>query len=420
MKLLTRTTIIYLLVTVILFAVGGVYFYSELTDLVREEAEEHLELEEKRLKEYVKLNDTIPVIELTLGDKLIMEPCTMLPSRTFTDTIIFDTDADEKIPYLQLTTGLETGGEKYTIIIRKALLESDDLTDGIADILIPMVSALIIILLFVNWLVSKSAWKPFFATLSRISAFKLSERKTIELSVTRTKEFRQLNEAIISMTGKIAADYANLKSFTENASHEIQTPLAIIKAKAENLMQSPNLSSDEAEQLQEIFKTTLRLSKLNQTLLLMAKIENDQFSNDEMIDLSKVLNEKLDLYEDMIRHKQLKCEIRTDIPVSVKIHSVLADILVSNLLQNAIRHGKQGGGFGVYLSNESLIVGNSGEPLKGDASKLFQRFYKEDPRSESTGLGLALVNEIVNRCGWTMTHTYDRGMHSFTVNFSRK
>ena len=420
MKLLTRTTIIYLLVTVILFAAGGVYFYSELTDLVREEAEEHLELEEKRLKEYAKLNDTIPVIELTLGDKLIIHPCASLPVRTLKDTIVFDKDADEKIPYLQLTTGLETGGEKYTIIIRKALLESDDLTDGIADILIPMVSALIIILLFVNWLVSKSAWKPFFATLSRISAFKLSERKTIELSVTRTKEFRQMNEAIISMTGKIAADYANLKSFTENASHEIQTPLAIIKARVENLMQSPNLSSDEAEQLQEIFKTTLRLSKLNQTLLLMAKIENDQFSNDEMIDLSKVLNEKLDLYEDMIQHKQLKCEIRTDISVSVKIHSVLADILVSNLLQNAIRHGKPGGALGVYLSDESLIVCNAGEPLQGDASKLFQRFYKEDTRSESTGLGLALVYEIVSRCGWTIKHTYTGGIHCFTVLFSRK
>ncbi|MBK6834145.1 MAG: hypothetical protein IPG89_07685 [Bacteroidetes bacterium] len=218
------------------------------------------------------------------------------------------------------------------------------------------------------------------------------------------------------MTEKISNDYEKLKNFTENASHELQTPLAIIKGKTELLMQTQGLTEEQSKLISEIDQTSNRLKKLNQTLLLLSKIENNQFKNEKSIDFSEILKSKLEQIEDLIKIKNIKLNAQIE-SSSQNINPVLADILISNLLSNALRYTPENGAISIQLNSKEFLISNNGNPLKFGGDKIFDRFHKEGESSESTGLGLALVKQIavINKQG--INYQYSNNMHFFTYIF---
>ena len=218
------------------------------------------------------------------------------------------------------------------------------------------------------------------------------------------------------MTEKIAKDYRNLKEFTENASHEMQTPLSIIQSKLELLIQSENLTAEQMQEVQVIYESAARLAKLNQALLLLAKIENSQFAEAKPVKLDEIIKTKLLFFEELIAHKNISVEVNLE-PLTINIHPILADILVSNLIGNAIKHNLEKGKLIVKLKGDELVIQNSGKPLTITPEQLFQRFRKADPASDSLGLGLAIVNEICIVYNYSIDYKYVDNLHSVSIGF---
>ena len=211
--------------------------------------------------------------------------------------------------------------------------------------------------------------------------------------------------------------FHSLKSFSENAAHEIQTPLAIISSTTEVLLQDSSLSEEQHRAISNINSTARKLSSLTTTLLLLTKIENKQFVQLAPIDFSYIVHQKLGSLEELFEHKKINVTKQIKEEVRIKLHPSLAEILVSNLLVNALRHTKEEGSVCVELSEEKFVVTNSGTPLHGNPSKLFERFYKEDQSENSTGLGLSLVKMVADGANFQVEYAFLNGNHSFSVHF---
>jgi signal transduction histidine kinase len=161
-----------------------------------------------------------------------------------------------------------------------------------------VVLLLIITVYFVNTIIMRNVWLPFYNNLETLKNFSVENDKGLELQQSNIDEFQELNNSLSKLTNKIKSDFNNLKEFTENASHEMQTPLAIMQSKSEILLQSENLTKNQVEQIRTIYQSVQRLSKLNKTLLLLAKIENRQFKDLETIEVNKVIEKQLEIFED--------------------------------------------------------------------------------------------------------------------------
>jgi signal transduction histidine kinase len=229
------------------------------------------------------------------------------------------------------------------------------------------------------------------------------------------KEFRQLNETLEKMSLKIYSDYLHQKEFTENSSHEMQTPLAIIKTHIGLLMQSPNLKAEEMEQLQAIENTMKKLTALNKALLLLAKIENNQFSEHAAVDFEVLIRSIVEELDTFISLKELELQIHIEKQVMVEMNPVLAEVLLTNLIQNAIRHTPKKGSIQIGLEGKKLVIRNSGEPLSIRPEELFLRFKKNDASGDSIGLGLAIVKSITDLYHINISYAYTKGHHEFSV-----
>ena len=194
-----------------------------------------------------------------------------------------------------------------------------------------------LILLVVNRRVAKSVWQPFFSNLKIIEQFSVTAQKPVQLNNSGISEFDQLNAVVTSLTRQIITDFQNQKQFSEDVSHELQTPLAIISSRLESLLGNPELNK-HAEILNSIYTSVRRLSKLNKALILLSKIENNQFASTEQSNLKTIVDEKLDEFSELIALKQLTLEKETSGDFMVSVPPALAEILINNLLSNSINH----------------------------------------------------------------------------------
>lgn len=418
MKLLTRSTLTYLIITLVVFVIGGFIFYHFLRNIIDEEATEELFLKKEQVIDYVKKNGKVPE-SISVGDLISSRSILHPVKQSIKDTLIFVAEEEELMPFRLLIFNVEFNGQNYETIISKPMFQSDDLIETITTSFLLLTLVLIVILLLSNFIISKNIWKSFFLTIEAIKNYEIEKHKTINFKKTSITEFSRLNEAIHKMTSKISSDFNNLKTFSENASHELQTPLAVIKTKSELMLQSQGLTDEQAQQLIDINQTATKTAKLNQTLLLLCKIENNQFTSTKAINFSEIIKKKIDLYNDLAEMKNI---IITSFiqDTKISIHAELADIIASNLLSNALKYTPDSGIIEVKLCSEEFKVSNTGKPLRSQPEQLFSRFYKENPESESTGLGLALVKQIALLNNHTVNYCYENGMHHFIYSFLQK
>ncbi len=335
----------------------------------------------------------------------------------FSDTTIYDKQENEWVDYRILRCFYNHNNTTYLITILKPTLEENELMEGLLSSLCIVVSFLILSFLTVNWILSKWLWKSFYNTLTLVNEYELKKNKQLLLGHSNIKEFNELNEALLKMTNKIYTDFIRQKEFTENASHELQTPLAVIKSKLELLIQSENLKEDEMQQIQIIETAVNKLSSLNKTLLLLVKIENRQFKDELELSMLNTIEKILSNYKNLLLDKniQLTEEYKNDF--WVKINPQLLDILLSNLLQNAIRHNIKNGILKIKTDHHSLSISNTGEALKVSPVELFERFKKKSNSQESLGIGLAIVKSIADIYALEITYFYTNNEHTFKVTF---
>ena len=258
---------------------------------------------------------------------------------------------------------------------------------------------------------------PFYEILAKTKGFKVTQNQPLKFVKTNISEFDDLQNVLQELTHQISTDYHALKEFTENASHEIQTPLAIIRSKLENLIQSENLQEVEMKAIQTVYEAAGRLSKLNQSLLLLTKIDNQQFVKQEQINIGQVIESQLINYEDFILGKQISIAKELNKTVELEINAVLLDILLSNLLMNAIKHNVKNGTISIILTHEKIVIQNTGKALEDVPNDFFGRFKKHNTESDSLGLGLAIVKKICETNGLKIDYQYQDNLHIIEIIF---
>ena len=268
-------------------------------------------------------------------------------------------------------------------------------------------------LLFLNRRLSKSVWKPFRETLDQLKTFSLNNQTKIEFSKTDVSEFDELNQSLTKLIEHNVSVYKTQKEFTENASHELQTPLAILKNKLDILLQNQDLTEKQYQIAEEMNRALSRSSRINKNLLLLAKIDNKQFDS-ETFHLDEVLNQSLEILQEHFEQKNIS--VNTEISDNVKVNGNigLTEVLINNLIINAIRHTSINGSILIRLSQSEFEVSNSGtDKLNGDL--LFKRFSRFSKDNNGSGLGLAIVQEICKSQNWTIDYRFENNNHIFSV-----
>ena len=415
MRLLQKTNRAYLLISGTTFIIAGVVFYFVISFFFRDQLNEKLFHDIKNITKSIRRNGTIPNYYPFIDIREIPAQ----PERSFKiiDTLIFDSFEGRENLYRQISLIRVINGKEYFIAARDTLIEEDDLLEVIALVTGSIFILLLVSLYFINRKLSLKIWQPFYNTLDQLKEFSHDKPGFKLSSDSQLYEFTELNKTLEKLTQKVISDYQSLKRFTEDASHEIQTPLAVIQSKLETLMQYPGLKKEQAELINSAYTYTLRISKLAQTLLLLTKIANDQFPEKRAIDLSELLGEKLKMFEDHILEKSLTLNKKIEPECILETNFFLAESLVMNLIGNAVKHNITGGLINVKLDKNHLEISNSGEPLPVSASKLFDRFYKTDKSSDSPGLGLAIVREICRLNKWEINYISEGSLHKVVINF---
>ena len=356
--------------------------------------DDDLKIEQQEFTDYVKEKGAMPSAENYKGEKIIFEPTGFATAAKITSEHVYDSVAKEYETTRSLVFPILFNGRFYKVSVAKSQQETEDLVQLIVWLTLAIVVLLLSALFTINRFVLYKLWHPFNITLKELNQFNVNASGALQLKNSEITEFKELNIAVTKMSNRVMADYENLKSFTENASHEIQTPLAIINSKIEILIQSENLSEAQMHEFQGIQDGVRRLSKLNKSLLLMTKIDNHQFEKVEPVDIGKIVTDLLTNFEELIATKDITLTIKLLEPCIIIMNETMAQVLLSNLITNSIRHNIKNGTILLNICAKRLVISNTGTELKTLPQELFKRFKKDSLESDSLGLGLALVKKI--------------------------
>jgi signal transduction histidine kinase len=252
--------------------------------------------------------------------------------------------------------------------------------------------------------------------LDVLKNFRVDKKQSLNFPLTQIDEFTLMNRTIQKTTNQAQQEYSLLKEFTENASHEMQTPLAIIRSKLDLLIQDENLSEDQSKTMQSAYSAIEKLSRLNQSLLLLAKIENNQFAETTNINLKQKLEEKLDAFHELWQNQGITVSSSLA-DATVSLNSELTDILLNNLLSNATRHNFSNGCIKIVLKEKTLEISNSSKEKELNSQQMFLRFFSQDKKSRYNGLGLSIIKQICDVSGFSIRYLFTANEHRFVLSW---
>ncbi len=417
MKLLSYTYRKLALLLFLLMAVWGVLFYYAIIDEVVDETDDTLENYGEILMESALHDPSILETEGSLMSFYKFTPISEEEGRhyrqVFYDATVYIELEDEDEPVRVMCTAFRMpDGQYYELKLMISILERDDMVEAMLWYLGALFLLFLICTSIGIQLVLKGVFRPLHRLLDWLHCIQPGKEVPPLDNPTKIREFRQLSDAALDMGNRSYKAYEEQKQFIENASHELQTPLAIVRGKVELLAESEGMT----EQQDEIYATLGRAVKLNKSLLLLSRIENGQYTEMEDVSVDEILDELLPDLMDIYEHKQVRLiRKREEQPFIIRCNHSLAQILVSNLVKNSLLHNREGGELQVLTTPTSLVIKNTGDvPLDGE--KLFRRFYHGmDGKKDSTGLGLAIARSIALSSLLKLTYEWQNGMHAFRL-----
>jgi len=421
MKLLSYTYRKLALLLFLLMAVWGVLFYYAIIDEVVDETDDTLENYGEILMESALHDPSILETEGSLMSFYKFTPISEEEGRhyrqVFYDATVYIELEDEDEPVRVMCTAFRMpDGQYYELKLMISILERDDMVEAMLWYLGALFLLFLICTSIGIQLVLKGVFRPLHRLLDWLHCIQPGKEVPPLDNPTKIREFRQLSDAALDMGNRSYKAYEEQKQFIENASHELQTPLAIVRGKVELLAESEGMTEQQMEQLDEIYATLGRAVKLNKSLLLLSRIENGQYIEMEDVSVDEILDELLPDLMDIYEHKQVRLiRKREEQPFIIRCNHSLAQILVSNLVKNSLLHNREGGELQVLTTPTSLVIKNTGDvPLDGE--KLFRRFYHGmDGKKDSTGLGLAIARSIALSSSLKLTYEWQDGMHTFRL-----
>lgn len=409
MKFLTKINRNYfLLLTLILIGVS-IPGYFVIQVIILKDAKENILEKEYLIEKHLLKTGDIPNIYPTIEVKIIDRKTIEKP--LFKEVLIENENEEELEPFLEYSNQVKIGDQYYSIKLRQSSFERADLAIILALFLFILLLSAFGISFFITKKMNKSIWAEFEHNLREIENFSFSENKKLNLVISDIEEFDRLDRVINNLTEKLRSDYLSLKEFTENASHEIQTPLSIVLLNLEEVLQQ-EMTADTFKKVVSSINAIKRLSTLNQSLILLTKIENRQFKADKILIINDIVRRKVQEFETFFETKKLKIELHLEQDFKLKINEQLAELLIGNLLSNAVNHNIPGGSIRIFIQEKELKICNTGETNSLTDKTIFNRFAKGN--SKSYGLGLAIVKNICETYNLEI-HYSTNEFHCFTI-----
>jgi signal transduction histidine kinase len=421
MKLLTKTSLFFITIALFTLFLGGIAFYVSFRLMINREVRRELinDMHQFLMHPPPGQEYGTDTVKVHFPSRYEVIPIKTLKNTgfVFSDTLLYDNLMHHYQSYRIISIETRLNQKPVRISISKSMLISNELVAYVAFItLILSVFLLVCLVLFNNFFLSR-IWRSFFNTLTVIKDFSITDKKDLNLPETEIAEFGLLNQVLEKMHGRIRKDYDNLEEFIENVSHEIQTPLAIISSKADLLLQDEKMGPDDLRQIQSIRNNVARLSNLNRSLILLAKIDNHQFPAREKVEITHVINFHLENFDDVLIAKKIYPHCAYKNPIHVMADPGLINIMLLNLLKNAIYHNLHAGKLDVTVDEKVLTIRNSGKNPEMEGEELFKRFVKTSERPDSLGLGLSITKKICDYYNFSISYTFTEGLHCISIGF---
>lgn len=425
MKLLNQSIKHISISILVIIGIWGVVFFFNMIAEIKENVDDGLD-NYKRQIIYKAHKDTTLLSRIDFDEsfyairKIKREEALHFKDQ-YTDTLIYIQDIHDSIPKLDLTRMLTTAfkddGKYYELKVINPMVEKDDLIERLLWNMVWLYAILIITIVLINNMVLQRLWKPFYSLLHQLQHFQLGSGQSLPEVDTQTKEFKDLQEAVGLLLNHNIQIYEQQKQFIGNASHELQTPLAIAMNKLELLLEKEELQGDQVESIAETMHIIERLIRLNKSLLLLSKIENKQFLDHQPVQIHTLIDQGLKDLSEVADFKQVEFIVKNEKEIQFTMDPTLAEIMIYNLLRNAVFHNIPKGKIWIKIEAYKLTVCNTGTTQALDDSRIFKRFYKSQPKKESTGLGLPIVKAIADLYQISLSYSYINQQHCFELLF---
>jgi len=417
MKLINKTALIYGVSTFLIVLISGGINYYLLDARIENRVDKRLYLEKETIQKKINSNPNINISTYE-SERIQIDK---LPKHTINSdslyTFLIQDEIDSELYEVRiLQSSIDIGEKTYSIQIKRNLEGTTLFAVSIFYVFLISFALIFIILIAIQVFFFRKMWEPFHETLSTLKQSNL-RKDVIVFPLTKTQEFNELNTELNNFASRAHETFISQRHYSENLSHELLTPLAIIRTKAELLLQAPNLSEKDLLNLDSIIQTVGRLSKVNQALILLSKIDNNQFVDKEEINLKELLNASLENFEDQVRLKHLQVRLMLNPDFTLVSNLTLLSILVSNLIKNSIFHNINKGDVQITLQNNLLTITNTGIVSSKPNDDFFQRFVSEKSSENSIGIGLSIVKRICTLFNYTICYQTTDNEHKVTVLF---
>lgn len=422
MKLIYRIVIRISLLLTLVLGVWAVFFYMAMMDEVNDEVDDSLEDYSEIIIIRALAGEELPSQNTGSNNQYYLKEVTeeYADSReaiTYKDSMVYIVEKGETEPARILTTIFKDNENRfYELTVSIPSIEKEDLTAAIRDWMIFLYIALLFVIIVVNVWVFQQNMKPLYVLLHWLDDYRIGNKNKPLKNDTQITEFRKLNGAAIRNAERSEQLFEQQKQFIGNASHEIQTPLAICRNRLEMMMEDESLSETQLEELMKTHQTLEHITKLNKSLLLLSKIDNGQFTETVALELNELLKQYMDDYKEVYAYRNIQTEIVENGIFRVQMNESLATILITNLLKNAFVHNIDGGHIRIEIMPHSFTFRNSGAGQPLDEKRIFERFYQGAKKEGSTGLGLAIVDSICRLQNIGLRYYFENGEHCFEIS----
>lgn len=410
------TSRISVVLILILLCWSGIYFFLQMNEIYDGIDEGLTNLKQEFIYNantshgFVENFDTFNPLNLRIEEISEDEAIHFIESFS-TSNVYFNTELEEEeVRLLTTTFYCELNKKYYKLQFFTSTVESEDLVESMLYLLLGLWITLSAAIIIVNRIYISKVNKPFYQLLNELKEFRLGKTKMITIPESKITEYTELNHSVEELLKNNIEIYLEQKNFIENASHELQTPVAIIANKLELMLNDDSLSEEQTREISSMISILSRMKKLNNSLLLLSKIRNKQYAESQEINLRNVFEEVLGNFHELIQHKQLRIEENGNHPPTLLMNPDLAFVLVNNLVKNAITHNIKNGRITINYSSQSIAIANSGNPLPNTVN-IFERYVSEN----SSGLGLSIVKSISDLYNLKISHHYSDGEHIFTL-----
>lgn len=421
MKLIYRLVIRTLLFLLPIMFLWGILFYKAIMNEVLDEMDDNLEDYSEEIIRRALGGDELPSISNGSNNQYFLTPITdeeamSRPEILYKDSMLYIIDKNEKEPARILeTVFVNDMNQKYLLHVATPSIDRFDLIESIIYWIIFLYALLFITVVLVNMIVFYRSLRPLYVLLKWLDGYEIGKENIPLDNSTEIIEFKKLNDAVIKNT-RLHESYNDMqKQFIGNASHEMQTPVAICINRVELMMNDENMDEKHMRQLSEIHSSLVHLSKLNKSLLIMSRIDNGQYSDIKTLGLSVFVDKYIENLSEVYSYMKIKVEYKKYCDFIIDMNDTLAEMLVTNLLKNAFVHNFEGGRIKVVVNKDNLLVSNSGESKALDSNIIFSRFYQGNKKEGSTGLGLAIVKQICDVSSLEISYLFVDTMHTFIV-----